>query len=89
MFHTYLNAPQYDNTLFSFALFSCLKNALFLHSTLVLSFYGDVILTFSTKKQYKDTQAHTQTHSKTDKTCPCIAALLHNDAAEQFLPGMS
>ena len=67
MFYTYLNASQYANTLFSFALFSCLKNALFLQSTLVLSFCGDVILTFSTKKQYKDTQARTQTHSKTDK----------------------
>ena len=29
MFYIYGNASQYDNTLFSFTLFSCLKSALF------------------------------------------------------------
>ena len=46
-FYIYLNASQYDNTLFSFTLFSRLKLLLFLRSTLVLLFYIDVALTLS------------------------------------------
>ena len=41
------NVSQYDDTLFSFTLFSCLNSATFLHSTLVLSIYIDVVLTHS------------------------------------------
>ena len=41
-----LNALQY-NTLFSFTLFSCLIVLYFLHSTSLLSFYIDLVLTLS------------------------------------------
>ena len=47
-FYIYLNAAQYDNTVFSFTLFSCTNNVLFLHSTSILSFDIDVVLTLST-----------------------------------------
>ena len=47
IFYRKLNASQYDNTLFSFTLFSCLKYR-FLHSTSVLSILTDVLLILST-----------------------------------------
>ena len=46
-FFIYHNASKYDNTLFSFTVFSCLKLLYFLHSTLLLSLYIDVVLTLS------------------------------------------
>ena len=46
MFHIYLNASQYHNTLFSSTFMSQIM-LYFLHSTLVLSFYIDVVLTLS------------------------------------------
>ena len=44
MFYIYLKALQYDNILFSFTLFPCLKNALFCY--IVLQYYRiiDVVL---------------------------------------------
>ena len=45
---SHLYALQYDNTLFPFTLFSCLQIVLyFLHSTSVLSFCINVVLTLS------------------------------------------
>ena len=47
-FYIHLNASQYDNTLFSFTLFLCLKYSfIFLHGTLVLSLYINISLTLS------------------------------------------
>ena len=42
-----INASQYDNTLFSFTFFHVPNGALVLHSTLVHSFYIDLVLTLS------------------------------------------
>ena len=47
MFYIYLNASQYDNIYFRSPCFYVSNSALFLHSTLVLSFYIDVVLTLS------------------------------------------
>ena len=58
MFYMYLNATQYDNTLSSNILFHVSNSAYILQSTLLFSFYIDVVLTLSNRHasyNYKNT----------------------------------
>ena len=59
MFYIYIYAPQYNNTLISCILFSCLKFRMVLyvlHNTQALSFYTDVVLTLSIDVKWPEMQ---------------------------------